>query len=333
MSSSASSASSGSSSSGDLSDSDLDSYESKSYSFLETTASAPTAHPNHRLHNPDGSFRCPFCAGKKKQSFVLKDLLQHATGIAASSARKPSLRATHAALARFLKIHHPLAPLAASDPPPPPRDSDPNPSTKKPDRSPEDRFVWPWTGVLANVPIGHPLDDAFSKFHPVEFTPLIVNPGDCACSVIVRFNRDWSGFRDAVAFENHFKAAGFGREEWVKGKFEVGKGDLYGWMGREEDFDGDGEVGECLRRSWKVVTVSEVESEEARENGKMVAMLASQIEVKNQHLMDMECRYNLRDLSLKRLMEEKNMLHMAFNESNGCFPLLSSLYTFCDVNC
>lgn len=135
------------------------------------------------------------------------------------------------------------------------------------------------------------------------------------CVVIMRFNKDWSGFRDAVAFENQFKAVGLGREEWVKGKFEVGKGDLYGWMAREEDFNGDDAVGEYLKRNGKVLTVSEVENEQAKENGRMVALLASQIEVKNQHLMDMQCRYNLSDLSLRRILEDKNRVHLAFNES------------------
>lgn len=92
---------------------------------------------------------------------------------------------------------------------------------------------------------------------------------------------------------------------------------LYGWMAREEDYNGDGGVGEYLRRNGKLVTVSEVENEEAKENGKIVELLAGQIEVKNRYLVDMECRYNESDFSLRRMMEEKNMIHMAFNESNA----------------
>jgi len=95
---------------------------------------------------------------------------------------------------------------------------------------------------------------------------------------------------------------------------------LYGWMAREEDFNGEDGVGEHLRRNGKLLTVSEVESEAARENGKIVALLASQIEVKNQHLQDLECKYNLRDLSLKRILEDKNQVHLAFNESMHAAP-------------
>lgn len=294
-----------SSSCSEISDSELEDYEAKHYAFLKSNA---FTNPNHRVRNPDGSFRCPFCSGKKKQSFKHKDLLQHASGIAASSARKSSLRATHGALARFLRL----------DLPDPDSLDSARPSTPKPDPQPAaqpeaELFVWPWTGILANVPFGYPLEERFSKFKPSEVIPLFIKEN--ICSVIMRFNRDWSGFRDAMAFENQFKAAGLGRDEWVKGKFEVGGGDLYGWMAREVDFNGDDAVGEYLKRNGKVLTVSEVESEEARENGRMVALLASQIEVKNQHLLDLEFRYNLSDLSLRRILEDKNQVHVAFNES------------------
>jgi hypothetical protein len=52
-------------------------YEEKSYIQLRSG--------NHRVRNPDGTFRCPFCPGKKKQDYKLKDLLQHADGIGVSS--------------------------------------------------------------------------------------------------------------------------------------------------------------------------------------------------------------------------------------------------------
>ncbi|ONK62240.1 uncharacterized protein A4U43_C07F1810 [Asparagus officinalis] len=218
-------------------------------------------------------------------------------------------------IARFLTESNPNP--NGPNPNPIPRPIEPKAEPEpEPEPSPE-LFVWPWTGVLANVPIGEPLEERFSKFKPLEVIPLFVREHDKPngnCVVIMRFNKDWSGFRDAVAFENQFKAVGLGREEWVKGKFEVGKGDLYGWMAREEDFNGDDSVGEYLKRNGKVLTVSEVENEQAKENGRMVALLASQIEVKNQHLMDMQCRYNLSDLSLRRILEDKNRVHLAFNE-------------------
>lgn len=59
------------------------------------------------------------------------------------------------------------------------------------------------------------------------------------------------------------------------------------------EFNGDDAVGEYLKRNAKVLTVSEVESEEAKENGRMVALLAIETEVKNQHLMDLECRLRI----------------------------------------
>jgi XS zinc finger domain len=86
----------------DLSDSDVEVYEKKSYLQLRA---APVG-SQIRVVNPDGTYRCPYCLGKKKQSYTYKDLLAHATGVGASttsSRRKPREVAHHRALARYLK--------------------------------------------------------------------------------------------------------------------------------------------------------------------------------------------------------------------------------------
>lgn len=86
----------------ELSDSDLEVYEKKSYLQLR---SAPVG-SQIRVINPDSTYRCPYCPGKKKRSYTYKDLLAHATGVGASttsSRRKPREVAHHRALARYLK--------------------------------------------------------------------------------------------------------------------------------------------------------------------------------------------------------------------------------------
>ncbi|KAF7141680.1 hypothetical protein RHSIM_Rhsim06G0089800 [Rhododendron simsii] len=57
-------------SSSDISDSEINEYKDKSYEELKKG--------NYRVKNRDGSLRCPFCLGKKKQQFKYRDLLQHA---------------------------------------------------------------------------------------------------------------------------------------------------------------------------------------------------------------------------------------------------------------
>ncbi|KAG8069376.1 hypothetical protein GUJ93_ZPchr0005g15322 [Zizania palustris] len=59
-------------------------YEEKLFGLLQSG--------KHRVRNPDGTFHCPLCLGKKKQNYQLKDLLQHADGIGAR----------HRAFARFV---------------------------------------------------------------------------------------------------------------------------------------------------------------------------------------------------------------------------------------
>ncbi|KAI8566487.1 hypothetical protein RHMOL_Rhmol02G0045100 [Rhododendron molle] len=55
------------------------------------------------VKNRDGSLRCPFCPGKKKQQWQYRDLLQHASGVGSGAAwRKPKHKAQHLALTVYL---------------------------------------------------------------------------------------------------------------------------------------------------------------------------------------------------------------------------------------
>ncbi|KAG8078533.1 hypothetical protein GUJ93_ZPchr0007g3602 [Zizania palustris] len=78
-------------------------YEEKSFGLLQSG--------NHRVRNPDDTFRCPFCSRKKKQNYKLKDLLQHADGIDVSSkhCRHDRERTYHCAFARFIRTDPPFA--------------------------------------------------------------------------------------------------------------------------------------------------------------------------------------------------------------------------------
>ncbi|KAI8571264.1 hypothetical protein RHMOL_Rhmol01G0105900 [Rhododendron molle] len=82
-------------SSTDVSDSEIEQYKDKPYEELKQG--------KYRVKNPDGSLRCPFCLGKKKQQWQYRDLLQHASGVGSGAAwRKPKLKAQHLALSVYL---------------------------------------------------------------------------------------------------------------------------------------------------------------------------------------------------------------------------------------
>ncbi|XP_074314955.1 factor of DNA methylation 1-like [Silene latifolia] len=81
----------------DISDSEIEEYMAKPYQGLKGR--------ELKVRNANGTFRCPFCACKKKQEYALKDLYQHASGVAKGAAhRSAKQKATHLALAKYLEI-------------------------------------------------------------------------------------------------------------------------------------------------------------------------------------------------------------------------------------
>uniref|UniRef100_A0A1D1YNS1 Protein SUPPRESSOR OF GENE SILENCING 3 n=1 Tax=Anthurium amnicola TaxID=1678845 RepID=A0A1D1YNS1_9ARAE len=298
--------SSSSEESSDISDSEIDGYEAKSYSQLQTG--------KYKITNSDGSYRCPFCPGKKKRDYRYKDLLQHATGIGASN-RGGKVKAIHRALAKYLSTD-----LGSEDGPSLQLmviEQEPTPKPKQ-----DDQFVWPWMGILVNVPTerkdgrqvgqsGSRLREQLSKFNPLKVIPLWNFKGHTGYA-IVDFNKDWAGFKDAMAFENYFEACHFGKKDWYRRKHQGH--DMYGWIARADDYNSPGPVGEHLKKNGDLKTVTDLTKEETRKNEKLVANLANQIEVKNKHLQELECKYNETTLSLDKLMEEKDKLHQSYNE-------------------
>ncbi|XP_078178386.1 factor of DNA methylation 2-like isoform X2 [Carex rostrata] len=296
----------------ELSDSDLEVYEKKSYLQLR---SAPVG-SQIRVVNPDSTYRCPYCPGKKKRSYTYKDLLAHATGVGASttsSRRKPREVAHHRALARYLKsdigngtsvvistsngkVATSFSAEASTSRAQPIEQNEPHQQTN------EELFVWPWTGVLTNL-----VNEDLTRFNPEEIVPLHER------AIIVRFQDNWSGFKDAIAFENYFRAKKCGKKEFLADPFGEG---AFGWITREEDYRGQNIVGNYLRgkQELELRTVDDVAKQGSKETIKTVAMLASQIEAKNRFLYDLEVKFNETALQMALLEEDKKRLHDSYNE-------------------
>uniref|UniRef100_A0A6I9QNQ3 Factor of DNA methylation 5 n=2 Tax=Elaeis guineensis var. tenera TaxID=51953 RepID=A0A6I9QNQ3_ELAGV len=68
----------------EISESEIDDYEEKFYLHLKDG--------KLKVKNTDTLYKCPFCAGKKKQDYNYKDLLQHANGVGTSN-RKAKVKA------------------------------------------------------------------------------------------------------------------------------------------------------------------------------------------------------------------------------------------------
>ncbi|KAK3121043.1 hypothetical protein QOZ80_8BG0645200 [Eleusine coracana subsp. coracana] len=285
--------------SSDLSDTDIDEYAEKSY--LDLKAGKFVA----RLDID--RFRCPFCPGKKKQDYRYNELLQHAVGVGASN-RAPKVKANHQALAKLLKEDHadaagnlpPRQAAALNNPPKPVKD--------------QEVFVFPWMGIITNVPAeqtqrnGAILMQRLAEFKPVQFTSICCANGYTG---IVLFSRDWIGFKNALAFQSHFKSQRLGKMDW---KASIRKSRMYGWLAQEEDYKSGDPVGLFLAENGELKTVADLEHEMSRKTETLIANLTHQITAKSEYLQELECKCNQMNLSLQRAMEESDLLDKRYNE-------------------
>ncbi|KAF6137790.1 hypothetical protein GIB67_040498 [Kingdonia uniflora] len=191
----------------------------------------------------------------------------------------------------------------------------------------EERFVWPWIGIVVNLPIefkggkyvgesGSNLREQLTKqgFNPWRVTPLWNYRGHSG-KAIVEFTRDWPdwpAFHNAISFEKYFKAEHFGRSEWYS-KEHYGS-QLYGWVAREDDYEANDIVGEHLRKIGDLKTLNDIEDEDARKTSKLVSNLSSVIEVKKSNYEEMERKVEEKSDSLRKVIETKEKLTNTYNE-------------------
>ncbi|TVU42766.1 hypothetical protein EJB05_09187 [Eragrostis curvula] len=286
--------------SSDLSDTDIDDYAEKSYLDLKA---------GKRVARLDADrFRCPFCPGKKKQDYRYNELLQHAVGVGASN-RAAKVKANHQALAKLLKEDHadaagtlpPRQAAALSNPPKPMKD--------------QEIFVWPWMGIITNVTEeqtergGASLMRRLAEFKPVQFNAVHCANGYTG---IVRFSKDWIGFKNALAFQNHFKSQRLGKMDWKESN-RKGK-HIFGWLAQEEDYKSGDPVGLFLAENGDLKTVADLELEMSRKTERVIANLTHQITAKSEYLQELETKFNQTNLSLQRAMEDSDLLHKRYNE-------------------
>lgn len=300
----------------DISESEIEEYEDKSYEELKNG--------NYHVKASDQSFSCPYCSKKRKRDFLYKELLQHATGVGKSSSEKRSIKdkANHLALAKYLEKD-----MMDVD------DTSGGMSKKPKSEAPlgcdhDEKFMWPWTGVVVNIPTelrdgryvggsGSKLRDELTArgFNPKRVHPLWNYRGHSGCAV-VEFNRDWPGLHNAISFEKEYEANRHGKKDWI-GSNAQGSG-LYGWVARADDYNAESIIGEHLRKNGDLKTISEIMAEEARKQSKLVSNLTNVIEAKNKHLEEMKRIVSEASVSLNNLIEEKEKLHQAYNEGGHC---------------
>ncbi|KAL5703601.1 hypothetical protein ACHQM5_022130 [Ranunculus cassubicifolius] len=281
----------------DIGESDIETYEEKTYEEMKN------GKYNVKLSNEN--FRCPFCLGKKIQKRGYKDLLQHASELGKGSVRKSKKqKAEHLALARYMKKD--LSPMVCSSQSIVLRDAPTN-------RCHCEKFVHPWVGVIINLPAegvsDSKLKDQLVKkgFAPNNVCTLWNYNGFCRAA-LVDFGNDLPGFYDAILFEGYFKEDHHGKQDWLRQMHSDCTDNMYGWIARDDDYNNTNIIGKNLRDHGNLKTLSDVKVEQERKTKQLVTNV---IKEKNEHMKEMECKFNL---SVHNLMDQNNRLHQIHNE-------------------
>ncbi|CAK8574569.1 unnamed protein product [Lathyrus sativus] len=285
----------------DISESEIEEYSEKPYEQLKAG--------KYKVRNFNGTLRCPYCSGKKKQEFKYKDLLQHATGVGKGSANRSAMqKANHLALAKYLQTD--LVNEAEQVPPPAVTQTAIQPVQQA------ENYVWPWTGIIVNIKSelhdsGYWLKE-FVKYKPLDVHVFMM---DGVAQAVIDFNNDWHGFMNACEFEKSLETKHHGKRDWNPMDLQASS-DIYGWLAREDDFYGGGSIGEYLRNKGRLRTISDIVQEASENRSSIVENLANEIDITNENLNKMQYKYNEKTMSLSRMLEEKDKLHNAFVEES-----------------
>lgn len=314
---------SGSSEESEISDSEIFEYKEKPYGLLKSG--------KLKVKGPQGSLRCPFCAGKKKQDYKYKDLLQHATGAGkVSSNRRAKQKANHLALAEYLENE------LANEAEQPARVLPPAPAAPQTDQN--GLLCIPWTGIVVNIVKCNEsgkcmfseeyMMDKFYKYRPKDVV-LFWDEEKNTGQAIIKFDNNWAGYRNCMEFEKSFESSHCSKKDWVSNK-DVSGLHMYGWFARADDYESAGVIGDYLRKNGELKTISDIVEEEDRGRQNKIYNLAYELDKKIENLDDLQIKYNEKYISLSRLLDEKDRLHQDFFE--GFLFIILSLCVVCIIS-
>ncbi|PHT44735.1 hypothetical protein CQW23_13893 [Capsicum baccatum] len=264
-------------------------------------------------------YRCPFCPGKKQQAYSFHDLVQHSWGVSTASSRKVNDKGKHLGLSRYLNND-----LLR-------KDSIPMSDEMKTELQPthhgndvDEKYAFPWMGIVANLPIewqdgryvgksGSGLRDELTSkgFNPQRVHPLWNYKGHSG-KAVVEFENNWNGFANAIKFQKNFESQQQGKRDYLS---PPDKGDkLYGWVAKADDYNSSGIIGDYLRKTVDLKSISEVEAEEKRKTNSLVSNLSNTIEAKRRSLMEIESKCNETSMSIKNVMRQRDEMVQEYNE-------------------
>lgn len=294
----------------DISKSEIDYYTEKPYEQLKAG--------KYIIKNPNATFRCPFCGGKRKQEYRYSDL-QHASGVGiGSSYRSAKKMANHLALAKYLEAD--LADDSGSSSTQ--SKAEPRHVIEQPKK--DELFVWPWKGIVANISSKQKhekdVNESFywlrklSQYKPAEVHVLWIEQ-DLSGYIILDFGNEWSGFSNVMEFDKDFQAVQHGKKDWDAWRKYPGS-ELYGWCTRADDYHLEGPVGDYLLEVAELKTVANMMKEAKEERKTTVVNLTKKLDItkKIKKLNEIELKYNETSMSVSKIIEENDRLHQAYNE-------------------
>ncbi|TKY56752.1 hypothetical protein E2542_SST21198 [Spatholobus suberectus] len=278
-------------------------YVHKSYEALKKGS--------HNVKTSEKTFSCPYCPNKKrKRDYVYREILEHASGVGQSSSQKRSAieKANHLALMKYLEKD-----LMNVDGPPKTADEGSPPFNS------EKQFVWPWIGIVVNIPTrqtedGRSVGESGSKlrdeyrsrgFNPCRVRTLSNFWGHSGTAV-VEFNKNWTGLDNALAFERAYEIDHHGKKDWFANTEQ--KSGIYAWIARANDYKMNNIIGEQLQKMGDIKTISELMEEAARMQDKLVSSLNNTLQVKRKRLKEMEVKYNEASCRMDIVMGEIDKL-------------------------
>nr|GLL43006.1 protein INVOLVED IN DE NOVO 2-like isoform X3 [Ipomoea trifida] len=268
-----------------------------------------------RISGSGKYFRCPYCQDKRGKEYDMQGFLRHSYRIGYTS-KSSSLRdkARHLGLLKYLERHRYAESNARH----------PSPSDPSTNGANEESFVWPWMGIVVNIRVvykdGKFVDESGQKlktelvakgYNPVKAYTLLANRGFSGYAV-VEFNSNFSGFANAMAFAREFELDKHGKQEWYS---SLKDDNLYAWIAGKEEYNSNSIVGNYLRRNGELKTISEIQSDNRRENSQPFSNLINELESKYKECEEMEKMISKTEVVMANVMKEKEeMLAMQNKE-------------------
>eukprot|EP00256_Glycine_max_P055759 XP_014623016.2 factor of DNA methylation 5 [Glycine max] len=206
--------------------------------------------------------------------------------------------------------------------------------------SSDERYVWPWTGIVANI-FGKPKHEPvecdsmywlrkFEQYKPEEAYVLHCAE-DPTGYVVLEFGTEWTGFTQMMKLDTDFLVDHHGKKDYYESRKMGYSSGIFGWCAQAEDYNSEGLVGNFLRQKAELKTTSMVAQESLNEKTETLDHLYGEIGSVNKKISEMESKYIEDYMSLDKMMKEiekkRDLLHQTRAEDDhvNCAPVLKSM--------